>query len=119
MYTELVLKAMIKEDSPKIVKDILEFLFNGAEEPKKKPDHEFFTKERWDIIGRCNSYYHVPFSLSKYSEGYVFSRSDFKNYNSEIESFIDWIKPYIDEPDGYCIGWTWYEEYDVPTLIIL
>jgi hypothetical protein len=119
MYTELVLKAEIEEDAPKQVHDVLNFLFNGAEEPKEKPEHDFFTKERWTMIGRCCSFYHTPFSLSKYSEGHIFSRSDLKNYNGEIEAFIDWLRPYINEFEGHCIGWTWYEEYDVPTLLIV
>ena len=108
MYTELVLKAEIKEDAPKLVKDILNFLFNAAKEPEEKPGHIFFTKPRWRYIGSCSSFYHVPFALSRYERNYLFSRSDLKNYDEEIESFIDWLKPYIGCLSKTCIGWQWY-----------
>jgi transposase InsO family protein len=40
-----------------------------------------------------------------------------KNYDNEIKHFIDWLTPYIDQEDGECIGWSWYEEDDKPTLL--
>ena len=121
MYTELVVKCSIKENIDDNVKNILDYLFNGAELDKAKiPDHEFFKCERWHFIGSGSSCYHIPFALSKwdYSIGsYLFSRSDLKDYNAEIEKFIDWIDQYIDETPGMCIGWSWYEEYNEPTLL--
>ena len=123
MYTELVLKCSIRPDCPQNIKHILYFLFNRGIEAfdvphiSNPPDHEFFKKERWRMIGFCSSYYHVPFSLSRYSENYIFSRSDLKNYSNEIESFLDWLDPYIDEYKGHCIGYKWYEEEEKPTLI--
>jgi len=118
MHTELVIKADTKTDLPPIVDSVLQHLFNGANEPDALPDHAFFSCYRWSMVGRCSSYYHVPWADSKYSEGYIFSRSDLKNYDDEIELFIDWIKPYLDQMQGDCIGWSWYEESETPTLII-
>ena len=119
MYTELVLKCEVKSDCPSLVKDILNYLFNDKEKPKELPEHNFFKCERWASIGHCSSFYHVPFALSKFEEGYIFSRSDLKNYDNEIDLFIDWLKPYLDEFERNCIGWSWYEESEVPTLIIM
>ena len=128
MYTELVLKCEIKENVPENVHNILSYLFNqadGFDNPPPQPDHAFFLCERWRMLGQCSSFYHVPFALSKYSTGfsdgraggYIFSRSDLKNYDNEIKHFIDWLTPYIDQEDGECIGWSWYEEDDRPTLL--
>ncbi len=119
MYTELVLKCDIKGNAPKQVKDVLDFLFLGKEQPTELPDHEFFSKGRWTLIGNCSSYYHHPEVVNSYIEGHLFSRSDIKNYESEIEAFLDWLMPYVDDYEGRCIGWSWYEEADVPTLILV
>lgn len=128
MYTELVFKAEIRGDIPDEVEAILDYLFNRGQDESKPtalPNHEFFSLPRWSLIGSCSSFYHTPFALSKYATGfvkegkggYVFSRSDLKNYGGEIEAFLAWINPYIEEEVGHCIGWSWYEEEEKPTLV--
>lgn len=132
MYTELVLKCSISEIIPDEVESVLRHLFRNGEEPECIPSHPFFAKPRWSWIGSSGSFYHTPFAMSDYRQpnneddpggaktyfgGYIFSRSDLKDYDGEIDSFLDWIDPYIDEAPGMCIGWTWYEEEDQPTLI--
>ena len=129
MYTELVLKCCIKDDVPEDVRTILDYLFNTSgdfDNPPPQPDHPFFKSHRWVMVGQCSSFYHHPKALSDYwmghdgardRGGYIFSRSDLKNYDNEINLFIDWLRPYIDEEDEQCIGWSWYEEDYQPTLI--
>lgn len=121
MYTELLLKCIIKKDAPENVKQVVKFLFSKEEQPDVLPEHEFFQCDRWQCIGSCSSYYHYPEAISsinvEFDELYIFSRSDLKNYDSEIEKFIDWLNPYVDTYEGMCIGWKWYEEDDQPTLI--
>ena len=124
MYTELVLKCQIKVDAPVDVKAIIAHMFCGEKEPEKLPQHKFFSLPRWNFIGSCSSFYHHPEVINSCPNfdftdtQYIFSRSDIKNYDGEIEQFIDWLKPYVDAEDGTCIGWTWYEEDLQPTLII-
>ena len=124
MYTELVLKFEISKNLPKDVMQVFEYLFNNGEEPSFIPDHEFFKKSRWFVIGKSSSFYHHPECVKSwcdvdYSDTiYIFSRSDLKDYNNEIQSFVDWAKPYIRPSTGDCLGWVWYEEEDAPTLII-
>jgi hypothetical protein len=118
MYTELVLKVRVKENLPDDVEQVLQFLFNDKPEPQKTPEHPFFDLARWRLIGRCSSFYHTPFSLSRYEKGNIFSRSDLKNYEDEIETFLDWIKPYLEHRRN-CIGWSWYEEMEEPRLLYL
>lgn len=125
MYTELVLKCSVKKSSPCEVLNVINHLFNGGEDVVDVPDHEFFKCSRWMFIGNCSSYYHHPKTINdvhdvEYSDSlHIFSRSDLKNYDDEINKFIDWVKPYLDHSPGECIGWQWYEEDDKPTLIIL
>ena len=119
MYTEILVKCDIMPQAPQEVRDVLGFLFNNDEhDALKLPDHPFFKADRWSFIGNSSSYYHIPWSVSKYESDRVFSRSDLKNYCGSIELFWNWITPYIDEPDGKCVGWHWYEECDIPTLVI-
>lgn len=117
MYTELVLKVQIKEDIPNEISNVLNYLFNNEIlDNISPPKHPFFETPRWTMVGRCSSYYHIPWSCSQYEKNYIFSRSDFKDYSNEIELFLDWLNPYIDGTQGECIGWTWYETKRTPTL---
>lgn len=118
MYTELVLKAEIRKSATQEAKDILEFLFGDGIEPTALPDHPFFSCERWRAIGNMSSYYHVPETINVYREGYIFSRSDLKDYADEIDLFMDWAKSYIEPATGLCYGWKWYEEADQPTMLM-
>jgi hypothetical protein len=115
MYTEMVLKCEVSTDLQ--AEEVLQYLFNDGDFPSSIPDHDFFNCSRWEGIGKSCSYYHVPFATSGYREGYIFSRSDLKNYEDEIAKFIDWLSPYIVRPGRTCIGWSWYEEDAEPTLI--
>lgn len=124
MYTEVLVKTSLREDLPKETLAVLDYMFghkHGAQ-PEVLPDHPFFQLPRWDAIGKCSSYYHHPQavnSIVKCESGwYIFSRSDFKNYSGEVEAFFDWFAPLTDVPEGQCIGYSWYEEDKIPTLII-
>lgn len=119
MYTELVLKATIRDNVPPDILAILLYLFGKNERPKTLPDHPFFRCARWNFIGKCNSYYHIPHTFNFLENNLLFSRCDLKNYDHEIEQFIDWVVPYLDHLPGACIGWTWYEEWKQPKLIIM
>lgn len=125
-YTELVLKAGIIDLPPKEM-EVIEFMFNrnmglpGSDKfaPKQLPKHPFFETPRWDAIGVSGSFYHHPHAFSSYQKGRLFTRCDLKNYDHEIELFLDWISPYICERDKpHCIGWICVEQDD-PMLIYL
>lgn len=121
MYTELVLKCSFKNDTPQEALGVIRHLFAGGPLASQVPDHPFFSKPRWDHIGSLSSYYHHPKAINdlhdNFSGLYLFSRSDLKNYDGEIEAFLDWVDPYVDERPGQCIGWSWYEEDLSPTLV--
>lgn len=124
MYTELVLGVDLVRDTPKEVIDILEFMISGEfEDPKPiVPDHPLFKTDRWRTMLQSDSYYFGEFGNSlidapRFKEDvYKLSiRSNLKNYDSEIELFLNWLSPYI-ETHGF-IGYMRYEEYDNPWLI--
>lgn len=103
MYTELLIKAEIKSDTPKYIVDELNTIFN---------------RHISNGVGTSCSYYHIPWFDSKFEDGYIFSRSDLKNYGGEIEEFVAWLKPHLNFENYECFGWVWYEEESVPTLLM-
>lgn len=59
MYTEIVLGAALKRDTPKEVIDILNYMIDSElEDPKPTlPVHPLFDTERWEIMLQCDSAY--------------------------------------------------------------
>lgn len=124
MYTELVLGVDLVRDTPEEVIDILKYMIEGElEDPEPTvPDHPLFKTDRWRIMLRCDSHYFggCSFSIldSPRYKGDVYKlsiRSNLKNYDSEIELFLNWLAPYI-ETRGF-IGHMRYEAFDDPWLI--
>lgn len=121
MYTELFVEGTLKAGTPPDVVAIIDFLFGNGDRidgvPSAWPDHEFFQCSRWTMLGVSNSFYHVPMSLSGVHTPHTgqlsfVSRSDLKNYDGEIEKFIDWVRPYCE----LLRGWHMYEEDHTPTV---
>ena len=123
MYTEILVKARLKEDLPKEIYDVIDYMFGTGELPEVLPKHKFFTLPRWSMVGRCCSWYHHPNTVNDIEKSYpdwsVFSRSDLKNYDNEIDTFFNWFRTVIKEEEGKCIGYSWYEEDSQPTLVLM
>lgn len=124
MYTEFVLGVDLVRETPKEVIDILDFMITNDLDDNEPilPDHPLFNTERWRYMLQSDSYYFGGFSNSlidapRFIEDvYKLSiRSNLKNYDSEIELFLNWLNPYI-ETRGF-IGYMRYEEFDDPWLI--
>lgn len=121
MYTEINVCFDLGKNTPKSVVEILYYLVEGTNSPSILPKHNFFKCDRWDRIARCDSYYFDGSTLSKIifdnisKTWKVNIRANLKNYNFEIEEFLDWLQPYI-ETKGF-IGYKRYEECEDPTLI--
>ena len=126
MYTEFVFQGETKKDLPKDIQELLDYFFDedsadliGEVEKNKLPDHPFFSCPRWRHIGHKSSYYFNPFAL-RYSQKHVIENAgkhvfllcNLKNYDSDIELFINWVDPYMNEYWGH----HWYEEDDMPTF---
>ena len=125
-YTEIYVKAVLKKDVDDNVVNIIKYML-GIDDVELEdltiPSHSLFETDRWDSMLRSGSYYHVPYTVKLFeyndiSENYyLVVRSDFKNYQDEIEKFFDWIKQYLQQ-DYYktFIGYSLYEEYYEPKL---
>lgn len=120
MYTELHLNARLLETTPPEVLDILRYMVGETSViPKMTPEHPLFSTERWGFMLRCDSYYFAAdtHSTLRYDDiaktNFLCVRTNLKNYDQEIERFVDWITPYLDEFDGEFLGFMRYE-IDVP-----
>ena len=132
MYTELIFGCSLKKDTPREIIQVLQYMVDKSEfkdtSQIKVPDHEFFKTSRWQWLFHGSSYYfgvnepHSEIWYDDISKDYrISTRSNIKNYDDEIELFLDWIKPYISggsgQNDFYAI--VIYEESEKPTIYYL
>lgn len=123
MYTELIFGASLKQSTPENIIEELKFL-TGLTSYKPKASSlpfelnplsgasyyfgvsESVTRMRYDEISKC---------------WVISSRANIKNYENEIESFLEWIKPHIESGSGkremYAV--TMYEEDSEPKIYYL
>ena len=123
MYTEIYVKAVLKEDVDDNVINILKYMLGMDDvelEDFEIPSHGLFKTDRWDSMLRSGGYYNTVklFEYNDTSENYyLVVRSDFKNYQGEIGKFFDWITPYVKKyGDKTFIGYSLYDEDDEPKL---
>lgn len=123
MYTELHFNARLKPDVPTPVLEILNYMIGYDKFAPAHPDHPLFNTSRWGVMLRCSSYYFDADTTStlRYDDiskqHSLCIRTNFKNYDGEIEKFINWIRPYLDKDEGDFLGFHRYEETEEPTLI--
>ena len=124
MYTELNLGLALIEDIPDEVVDVLRYMLNDQTElVTELPSHPLFEFEtcRWSYMLQCDSYYFDARTDSSMvfddidKKYHLNVRSNLKNYDNEIEEFLNFLEPYIDT-FGF-IGYMRYEEDEDPTLI--
>lgn len=123
MYTELHFNVELKKGVPSDVLAILRLMLGEIKRKLDLPDHPLFKTDRWKIMFQCDSYYfkadtHSTLRYDEISETWLLCiRCNVKNYNDEIEKFVDWILPYCDTYAGDFLGFSRYEETEQPTLI--
>lgn len=125
MYTELNIGVKLNEKAiADGVVEVLEYMTGQrAVKTDPLPNHPLFQTPRWQIMMNCGSAYFMgqPDSkviISKYypdEDIWLNVRTNLKNYDYEIELFLDWIQPYIEYEEF--IGYMRYEEFERPTLI--
>ena len=126
MYTELNIAVRLKLSDNAL--EILEFMTGQSDnEDFELPFHPLFMSgtDRWKYMLYCESAYFDHTTCSSLVNQKDFAdedmervlnvRCDLKNYNDEIENFLDWIYPYS-KTKGF-IGYMRYEEDGDPTLI--
>lgn len=120
MYTEIMFRANIVVKTDSIDHDVIKALFKYDCEPENLPKHEFFTHRRWSFIGNASARNDVQESDSvDKSETYLWIRSvcEIKDGKEVADLFFDWVKQFIVDDDGMCIGYTWQDEHFSPTLV--
>lgn len=121
MYTELVMACELKNNVPEDVIETLKYMTGKIDYLATVPIHDLFQTSRWEWMLRSSSYYFdgITNSILKYddiSKTYRLTvRCDLKNYDNEIQEFLNWIQPYSNTY-GF-VGYTRYEEAENPTLI--
>lgn len=122
MYTALVLDARLEAGVPSSVLDVLSYMITETQDgaPPALPKHDLFGNTRWSWMFRGSSAY-FPIEREPILQRTVYSAPtevnwilsvglSIKNYNNEIELFLDWIKPYVEEAIGY---WQYEEDESV------
>ena len=126
MYTKLHCNIKIKKGATECI-EILKYMLGEKEKIDFDiPNHDLFKVEdsRWDFMLKCCSCYFTDSQNSNLKESYygytLHCDCDFKDYENEIELFLDWISQYADYENYYeFVGYEIYEEDKVPTLIYI
>ena len=123
-YTELNCAFSLYKDTPQHIVDTLRYMTGQAETaPVTLPPHPLFGDTRWDGMLSCFSSYFGgdPHSTVRQDEingkYHITIRCNFKDYDGEIEKFIDWITPHIHALPGDFIGYTQSDLTQIPTLL--
>ena len=96
MYTELILGAELKEDTPKDVIETLRYFAGEIERPEKLAVD---LGMNWPILRGGSYYFAVNHPVVKMwfddigGSWKISSRNNIKNYGNEIENFLAWLKP--------------------------
>lgn len=112
MYTEFHFFGELRRDAPAQVVAVMQYLLNdvGDESAAEGLEHPFFECDRWHFIGGGSSC--GTLTLSKLSGCEFAINCSLKNYNGEIEKFVDWVMPYLDNYNGEFLGYSRYEDWD-------
>lgn len=123
MYTGLILDCYLKEETFWSWWDIILYLTDRANNPLPGilPKHPFFECKRWREIGAGGSAYldedfpaNSTFKDLGEEQYHLHISCNLKNYDKEIERFLEWIEKYI---HIFRYGWIRYEECKLKTLI--
>ena len=108
MYTDFALRFSIDnnhKDYNKVLNLLSHMTTMGVDHLCKLPDHPFFSTNRWDMMAKSGRSIIKGFPYTDNTE--IMLIGDFKNYDDEINLFIDWIAPYLYD----CLtGYSHYED---------
>lgn len=125
MYTELIFGATLKEKTPLYVTDAFNQVINDkvtnlSDEITQFIDEYSLRKLIWSSSYYFGAHNNKPSCVfDKSADRWCISfRANCKNYQGEIEKFIEFIKPYVEYGSGptNIFAIVQYEEDDYPTL---
>lgn len=123
MYTEFHFNATLADPPPRVVEMLQYMLATEKGSRSDRPGHPLFKTTRWSWMLTSDSYYfsadtHSTLRWDDIGRDYrLCIRCNLKNYDGEIEQFIDWIMPYVAAEPGEFLGFYRHEEAEDPTLI--
>lgn len=125
-YTQLCFNAELKKETPREVISTVRWLL-GEHEEEDGPLDAGLVAKTYEGMFNTWSFYHAPAGSKSFlrrnrsDEWYLSVLCDIKNYSSQLEAFVEWIKPWVAPrgQDKTFLGYTMYEESDEPTLIYL
>src|SRR5262245_10822074 len=122
-YHQLHFATELVEDTPlPVIETLLHMVGDMLHEPEPAITHPLFGTDRWRFMLRGDSCYFAAEQRStfmvEYGHWFLTVQSSFKNYDHEIDKFVDWITPYTSELDGEFLGYYRHEHDPVPTLIL-
>jgi len=133
MYTGFKGTFFLRKETPKEVLDMLKWLCNPFRErgdvPEELPDHDFFECRWWmDVLSGIDNVYvgdQFPCNMSKLrgaskwdtelSPKILYACGSLKNYSSEIELFLEWIKPWVTDVKDATYR---YEEFGTQKIVL-
>lgn len=127
MFTEFHYNVELIKNVPKNILDILHFMLDENRHKSIDtlmiPSHPLFNSERWKGMLLSDSFMfkadtHSTLRFDDIAKVYFLCiRCNLKNYNNEIENFIDWIDPYVEAYTDDFLGFYRYEESEEPTIV--
>ena len=108
-YTTFHAEIVLRKDIPKYLTQLLtQLVCDNCYYGIALPEHPLFKCERWPSIFSRSGFLNEAPSFIRLPSGYyrITLRSVLKNYDDEIEKFVDWISPFIaGHKDRTCVGW--------------
>jgi hypothetical protein len=123
-YTELQCKIKLRKDTPENIIYLLKrviingdlghdkSLFKTEDVFKPELNHKFFECDRWYMLFLSTNWSDIQGGKFYQQGGYwvIDLHTEFKNYDSEIDNFIDWITPFIvGRKKKQYVGWSKHE----------
>ena len=151
MYTEFIFGCELSKNTPRVCVEALDFVINGEDKQPKYDNPEGWEQkdynehyidrtlpveeikafiDKYDFYGlfcSCSYSFGAANPISKFywdsisSSYHISTRADLKNYTNQIETFIDYIKEYVESGSGdyEVYAYVQYECDDLPTIYSL
>lgn len=113
-YTQFFFAAKVNDD-PAVI-DVFRFMMFFGDRPEL-PDHPLFRTARWEGMLCSDDLAVTKLEKDFIGKWSVVAHSNFKNYDREIEKFVDWIRPHLWAGGPEMIGFSLYEHNENPTII--
>lgn len=120
MYTELIFGASLKPETPNGVIETLKNMcgLDSEIDILKLGRNPFWAQSYYFGVSSSKPFMQYD-SIGK--NWIISTRGNIKNYDNEIETFLEWIKPHIENGSGFrnMYALVTYEEAGEPTIYYL